>query len=328
MSTMTTATARRTWTSFAVACPRTPSAVRRAVWKQSTFTADIEGEEKEVTATLMVSALHANFPDQVGEGSGYLALPDPFDIESGSWRALFPDYATGWLYDQTTLVSRTHPSWRIFNGEIPAGTTDTSIEPEHDYYIGLINGAEFVQGTQATALPLTGPYAVEKPFDAEGKYGPKDQLNTDKSWADAVSGQLATIIGYPRRSDTGDDIDAAGLRAFVTLGRILDENEAGDAIAALKASGDEEGSIGYKPKVEFLVRSKGIGGMSARRCVRPKRHPDWRSRFAVRWTKTIASVRVTRMSWIMKNLNDAFQALDEAGRQALAPYLGEAPYFQ
>lgn len=147
--------------------------------------------------------------------------------------------------------------------------------------------------------------------DAVPMYDPTAATTTDPTWADAVEGDFVLLLGYPQT--TGE--------LTASVGRVLSDYEAEQAVAALADMGDPEGGVAYDPEAEMIIRGEAIAGMSGGAAV------DLEGRLVgilVRATDVHDGeqyVRAVRMSWVVARLAEAFEKLTPAGQEAIRGYL-------
>jgi hypothetical protein len=144
------------------------------------------------------------------------------------------------------------PMFLLWTPAIPAEETGdrmTRITPRHDFFLAVLDSQQLeVYGGLA---PIPEPLRHEPP----PIHDPAGLTTTEPTYAEARPGELVLVMGYPQGGPT------AGLLS-ASVGRVLDDDEAEAAIAALAAAGDEEGGIPYDPEVELLVEGEARPGMS------------------------------------------------------------------
>ncbi len=277
------------------------SSLGRAV-RGSTSSASIWSGRSEHGTVLVVGAVHTlgqgwfgptdtavvesivNPEDQIGVPRLFLIRPD------GSG----PD----------TLAS---PWFGLYNPAIAAERNNDLMQrllPREDFYIAV---------TDAQKLDVSGlPLIVEPILKEEVPlYDPAATTTSVPTWADAASGDLLLLLGYP--NETG--VLTAG------VGRVLSHDEATQAVANLADLGDEEGSIPYDAEVEMFIQGQSGVGMSGGPAV------DEAGRLVgilVRATDVhdgVQYVRVVRMSYIVSRLAAVLEGIDSQTRQAIQRYL-------
>ena len=103
------------------------------------------------------------------------------------------------------------------------------------------------------------PAGVPEPiFDsAPTYYDPLALTEAVPSWGDPMPGSLVVTVGFPAtRSNLNARLE------HVSMGTVLDDAQARDAIARLASLHDTEGMIAYDPEAEFLFEGHALPGMS------------------------------------------------------------------
>jgi hypothetical protein len=202
-------------------------------------------------------------------------------------------------------------SFSLYNPEIPAAESGdglANILPRHDFYMTVVDGQ---------ALPIAdGPAPVPDPLLEEPLmlHDPEDASVFGETTADVEPGDLVILIGLPSEGDFVDEL------AF-SIGRVLDDTEAEAAITELAAAGDVEGDIAYDPVAEMILEGGAAVGMSGGAAFNAdNRHVGVLVRAS---TADIGTqyVRAVRSTYIVAQLDSAYNALDPADQEAIAPYL-------
>lgn len=100
-------------------------------------------------------------------------------------------------------------------------------------------------------------YALQKKIKAIPltMYDPDNRTLSEKTWAEAIYGELVMAVGYPQNTENHP-------YGAVSIGNVFTDAEAVTAIELLAQQGDEEGGIAYNPEVEFFINAKSVVGMS------------------------------------------------------------------
>ncbi|MFC2062682.1 hypothetical protein ACFLS8_01865, partial [Chloroflexota bacterium] len=138
------------------------------------------------------------------------------------------------------------------------------------------------------------------------------------TYADVNSGDAVVLMGYPQVGKL------AGMLA-ASVGRVLSDTEAEDAIKELAALGDEEGGIAYDPEVEMIIEGHSVVGMSGGGVY------DQSGRqvgILVRASDEYGGkqyIRAVRMTYLVASLMAAYEALSDTERAVVRPYLETMP---
>ncbi len=206
---------------------------------------------------------------------------------------------------------RTSPMFLLYNPAVPAEANANGFRdvlPVHDFYLAIVDGQQL---EDHPILGLPAPLTDTPPT----LYDPAMATATEPTFAAAVPGELVLVLGY-----------AAGVHQSqpamcASVGRVLDDGEALEAIAALATAGDEEGGIAYDAEVEMIIEGAAAGGMSGGGIfdrdgrligvlVRASEAPDLPQ-----------YIRAVRMVYIVKQLHDVFDALPAEQQAAVERYL-------
>lgn len=201
------------------------------------------------------------------------------------------------------------PFYELYHPEIPAAEHTQSlvnITPKHDFYVGLVDRQHLAYDDNGfPAPPDRQPGSVPL-------YDPQSTSTLTPSTSTPTAGDTLLLVGYPAAGpETG---------AF-SVGKVLTDDDVATAFEALRAAGDEEGSLPYDPSVELIVSAKALGGMSGGGVF------DRDGRLAgvmVRGSSVEGApeiVRVVRASMIASRLAAAVAALPEATKAEVTPYL-------
>ena len=199
------------------------------------------------------------------------------------------------------------PWFGLYNPAIAAERNNNLLQdvlPREDFYVAV---------TDSQKLDVSGLPPMVEPIikDEVPLYDPASVTTTDPTWADAVAGELVLLFGYPQA--TGE--------LTASVGRVLTDNEAEQAVTRLAELNDPEGSVAYDADVEFFIHGESVAGMSGGAVV------DGDGRLIgvlVRATfvhEGVQYVRAVRMSWVALRLAAAFDDLSPADQEAIRGYL-------
>lgn len=259
----------------------------------------------ESTTGLIVSAVHTLGEGWLGPGGSAIPerLSDP-SAELGATR-IFLVGADGGEPDDLASVL-----FVLYHPEIPAAESGSNLRdvlPRHDFLVGVIDS----QKVQVQPLPQApGPLRHEPPkvFD------PHDLTMSGATYGEAVAGETVILMGFPNAGELAGALVGS-------LGVVLDDEQAVDAVGALAAAGDAEGAIPYDAEAEMILSAEATTGMSGGGVF------DRNGRLVgimVRASEKHRGqqyVRAVRMTYVVSRLTTAFQALDQGQQAVLGPYL-------
>lgn len=198
----------------------------------------------------------------------------------------------------------------LYNPEVPAAENTPGffdILPRHDFFLAVVDGQEFDPRT----IPAEPPTLTKLPVRL---FDPRGLTETVPSFTDAQSGERLLMIGYPSSAPF------RGAQA-ASVGRVLSDAEARSALEELKLAGDVEGDIPYDSAAELLLEGEARGGMSGGGVF------DDAGRLVgilVRASDPHDGgqlVRVVRMTFIARALDDALGSASEERRAAATLYV-------
>jgi hypothetical protein len=202
------------------------------------------------------------------------------------------------------------PLYDLYHPDVPAdqhtvGMAD--IEPRHDFFVGLTD-------PQRIAWSGTGPFLQPGPREPGPVpvYDPLEATTTPPTWAEAEPDAETLLVGFAA--------DGSESGSF-SIGAVLDDAAAEDAIDELAAAGDEEGSIPYDPEVEVLVAAAAAVGMSGGGLF--DEQGQWVG-VLVRGSTTDGVgpyARAVRASYVVARLEAAHDALPDDASDEVAPFL-------
>jgi hypothetical protein len=257
---------------------------------------------------LLVSAAHILGEGALGPGGTDIPvrLEDPTQV-TGIIGTILPQ-----TNGSTMLRDTYSASFALFNPEIPAAESGdglANILPRHDFYMTVVDGQ---------ALPIEdGPAPVPDPLFDEPLmlHDPLDISVFGPTTAAVEPGDLVMVMGYPSEGDL------AGELAF-SIGRVLDDTEAEAAVAELAAVGDVEGDIAYDPVAEMILEAGAAVGMSGGAAFDiDSRHVGVLVRASTTTEIDTQYVRATRSTYVVAQLQAAFNDLEPADQEAVAIYL-------
>jgi len=196
----------------------------------------------------------------------------------------------------------------LLHFDISAAATNSSILPNEDFYLGVIDNQRIEQGP----FPKY-PETVQKNIPLN-MYDPENRTNANHTWNNAVEGQKAIAVGYPQ--DRANYPNGA-----VAFGKILSDPEVATIMNQLKTAGDSEGDIPYNVSAEFFVEAKGLPGMSGGAVFNAE---GQLLGIMVRGSDKEQSpkiIRVVRMSYIKLKLNELYNGLSEPAMSKIRPFI-------
>lgn len=198
----------------------------------------------------------------------------------------------------------------LFNPYTPAGQIySAGILPRVDFSASVVDAQTFEPGGSGVVSPGPLVDAVLPLHDPAGLTLMKP------TWAAAEPGAWVATLGYPF------DDDGVQRELAMSVGRVLDDGEAAGVIEALRALGDDEGSIAYDAEAEFLVEGSATRGMSGGGVF----DEDGRQvGTLVRGSSTSMIpqyLRAVRTSYVVSRIGATLESLNDEERARVAPYL-------
>lgn len=187
--------------------------------------------------------------------------------------------------------------------------TNTTILPEEDFYLGLIDGQTVLKGPfpqYPEKIKIDLPLQI---FD------PLNRSISTKTWDIANSGNTVFGIGFP--------LDHASFpNGAVAIGKVLSDPEAIETVKKLQASEDSEGNIPYKPEVEFFMDAQGVPGMSGGGVFTKEGKLLGIMVRASDQEKAPKIIRVVRIEYIINKLISLVESLSDEQKAEVYKFLG------
>lgn len=278
------------------------------VTKNGSMSASVWSLRTKTGTGLVVSALHTLGEGYLGPGGSLIEeqLQDP-SRQTGATRIFLAK-------DNGSIDTLASVLFILYNPDVPpeeSGNHLRNILPRHDFFVGIIDSQKVVM----EPFPQEpAPLKHESPtiFD------PSNLTTVAPTFGDINSGDTVLLMGYPQ---TGD---FAGFLA-ASVGTVLSDGEAEEAIRELAALGDEEGGIDYDPEVEMIILGHAVVGMSGGGVydkdgkqvgilVRASNEYDGKQ-----------YVRAVRMTYVVAKLKSALESLSSAEGVIISQYLEWAP---
>lgn len=185
-----------------------------------------------------------------------------------------------------------------------------AILPRHDVSVYVVDPQTFHDdGTSVGIAP--GPIE-DAPLPL---HDPRALTTAGATWATVQPGARVLALGF-----TNADAESAG-ELHASVGRVLSDQEAEQAIEQLRAAGDEEGGIAYDSEAEVLVEGRAIAGMSGAGLFDEQGRQVGvlvRASFA---DIGVQYVRAVRMSYLVDLIEAALASLPIVDQQAVGVYL-------
>jgi len=200
-------------------------------------------------------------------------------------------------------------SFIFYHPEIPAevvAAAYSNIFPVDDFFILLIDSQ--LLDTNNGSIPIAEPIKSEKPLF----YDPLNMAGTQPTYASISAGEMLLLVGYPT-SEAG--------KLFASVAYVLDDDEAEDAIAELKAANDEEGFIPYNKDAEAVTWGHAGTGMSGGGAFnRQGQLVGIMVRMSLADVKT-PIVRIVRMDHVVSKMHETIENMSVSELALISPYL-------
>lgn len=205
------------------------------------------------------------------------------------------------------LNNELNANFGLYHPAIPVNATNTSILPEHDFYLGIVDNQRTVDNGFAVYPTLVQTSRSLQLFD------PLNRTLANQSWSEPNRDKLVIAIGYPR-----DKI--AFPNGAVATGKVYSNEEAETIIRSLKQNNNEEGNIPYKLEVEFLANVPAVTGMSGGGVFNTE---GQLLGIMVRATDLNGEpiLRVVKMSYIVQKMKDCFNSLSASNKERVRPFI-------
>ena len=274
------------------------------VVKNSHMSASVWSLRPEAGTALIVSAIHTLGEGYLGPGGSVIEerLTDPSE-QLGATRIYL-------VKEDGSLDSLASVLFILYNPEVPAdqsGNYLRDIIPRHDFFVGVIDSQKVVMEPFPSA-PEALKHELPTIFD------PMDLTTTAPTYAGVTPGESVILMGYPQAEEF-----EGGLAASV--GRVLSDSEAEDAIKELSESGDEEGGVAYDPEVEMIIEGYAVVGMSGGGVYNRE---GQQVGILVRASGEYDGkqyVRAVRMTFVVDSLMSAYEELSDSEKAVISSYL-------
>ena len=279
------------------------------VTKNSGQSASVWSLRTKAGTALIVSALHTLGEGYLGPGGSLIEerLRDPAEIP-GATRIFLVKGEDGSVDSLASVL------FILYNPEVPpeqSGNHLRDILPRHDFFVGVIDSQKVVM----EPLPNEpAPLRHEPPVI----FDPLNLTTVAPTYGYADSGDPVILLGYPQAGDF------AGILA-ASIGRVLSDEEAEEAIKELGTLGDEEGGITCDPEVEMIIEGHAVVGMSGGGVYD---QAGSQVGILVRASDEHGGkqyIRAVRMTYLVTSLMAAYEALSDTERAAVGPYLELTP---
>ena len=196
----------------------------------------------------------------------------------------------------------------IMHFNIASNVTNSTILPDQDIYIGIIDHQRILQ------KPVTNhPNIIQNDVPLQ-IYDPQNRINTPQNWNNPLPGQNAIVVGYPTDTDKFPN-------GAVALGKILTDKEAISTIIELKALGDSVGEIAYNSNAEFFIAAQAIEGMNGGGVFNMNGQLIGIIVKATVNEKSPKIIRVVKVSYIKSKIISFYKSLSIANRNKIKPFL-------
>lgn len=211
------------------------------------------------------------------------------------------------LNGNTALSNELNASFAFYHPHIPSNATNTSIIPENDFYLGIMDNQRIIDngfGVYPNIVQTASPLQI---FD------PANRTLANQTWSEVNSDDLLIAIGYPQDKTLFPN-------GAVSTGKVYSDQEAENIIQLLQQDNNEEGSIPYNPQVEFLANIQALPGMSGGGVFN-----DNGQLVGVMVRATTLNeepiLRVVRMSYIVQKINSFYNTLTPSNKDKFRPFI-------
>lgn len=281
------------------------SILQGRVAQNSHMSASIWSLRPEAGTALIVSATHTLGQGYLGPGGTMIEerILDPSN-QNGATRIYLVKDMKGSVDTLASVL------FILYHPMIPAdqsGNYLRDIHPRYDFFVGVLDSQKVVMDPFPTAPE---PLIYETPSIVD----PAGLTMLNPTYTDAVSGESVMLMGYPQEEEYEGKLAAS-------IGRILSDQEAEDAIRELSGLGDEEGEIEYDPEAEILIEGHAVVGMSGGGVYN---QAGQQIGILVRASNEYNGkqyVRAVKMTFVAESLSHAFESLSESNKSLIKPYL-------
>lgn len=206
-----------------------------------------------------------------------------------------------------SLTNELIANFGLYHPYIPSNATNTSILPENDFYLGIIDNQRIIDNGFGNYPNLVQTLMPLQIFD------PNNRTLASETWSIPNADEVVMAIGYPQDKTTYPN-------GAVSTGKVYSDSKAEDIIQLLNLNGDVEGNIPYNPQVEFLTNCHAITGMSGGGVF----NADGQLLgIMVRSTELNGKpvLRVVRMSYIVQKLNNFYNTLSTSDKNKIGPFI-------
>lgn len=195
----------------------------------------------------------------------------------------------------------------FYHPQIPSNSTNTSIYPKDDFYLGVIDNQRIMDnglGNYPKIVQTSIPLQI---------YDPNNRTQAFQTWADVQADENVVAIGYPQ-----DKIKYPN--GALSTGKVFSDKEAESVIESLRLKNDAEGLIPYDSKVEFIAKIHAVAGMSGGGVF----NVDGRLLgVMVRATELNGEpiLRVVRMKFIKQKINSFYNTLSASDKNKFRPFI-------
>jgi len=210
-------------------------------------------------------------------------------------------------------ISQLTAHFELYNPFVPEGQFWSPLGPSrYDLTIYAVDNQTFqVWDTDAVPEPIHD--------EALQLHDPYGVTTAEETWGSAEPGMKVLLLGFP----TNENYVPAELA--VSVGLVLDDDAAHNAILMLAAAGDEEGLIPYDAEAEFLFEGHASNGMSGGGVY----DKDGRQLGIAVRTSFLETgpqyVRAVRMSYVTAKIQAKLENLSPSEQAAIVPYLEQPP---
>lgn len=274
------------------------------VARNSSQSASVWSLRTDAGTGLIVSAIHTLGEGYLGSGGSSIEekFHDPRK-QPGATRIFL-------VKDDGTVDNLASVLFILYNPEVPpeeSGNHLRNVLPRHDFFVGIIDSQKVVME------PFPGEPALLK-HESPLILDPANLTTTLPTFAEANGGDGVILLGYPQIGDFAGKL--AG-----SIGVVLSDTEAKEAISKLAALGDEEGGIAYDPEAEMIMEAHASVGMSGGGVFdRDGKQVGILVRASDEYDG-VQYIRAVRMTYIVAQLQAALESLFDTERTIIHQYI-------